>query len=103
MAASKFIVKHSENEQSITKTNKKHSKIDNLEIGCSFSLFFMPKARKNEPIRGFPRIPPDPADPVHGLPLGTSRPHAPGVRMTVVLKTNSLKPILAFRAQNLEP
>ncbi len=38
-----------------------------------------------------PGDPPDPADPVHGLPLGTSRPHAPGVRMTVVIKTNSLK------------
>ena len=70
------------------KPTKKQSKIDNLEIGFSFSLFFMPKARKNEPIPGFPRIPADPADPadpVHGLPLGTSRPHAPGVRMTVVL------------------
>ena len=29
-----------------------------------------------------PRIPSDPADPVRGLLLGTSRPHAPGVRMT---------------------
>ncbi len=50
--ASKFVVTHYENEKSITKTHKQHGKIDNLEIGCAFSLFFMPKARKNEPIRG---------------------------------------------------
>ena len=31
MAASKFIVKHCENEKSITNTSKKHSKIDILE------------------------------------------------------------------------
>ena len=43
---------------------------------------------KKEPIPGsrrIPRIPSDPADPadpVRGLLLGTSRPHAPGVRMT---------------------
>ncbi len=50
--ASKIIVKHSGNEKPITKTNKKHSKINNLEIEFLFSLFFMPKRRKNEPIRG---------------------------------------------------
>ena len=32
-----------------------------------------------------PADPADPWDPVRGLLLGTSRTHAPGVRMTVVL------------------
>ena len=32
-----------------------------------------------------PPDPPDPPDPVRGVLLGTSRPHAPGARMTVVL------------------
>ncbi len=32
-----------------------------------------------------PPDPPDPPDPVRGVLLGTSRPHAPGVRMTEVL------------------
>ena len=31
-----------------TKTHNKQRKIDNLEIGFSFSLFFMPKARDLE-------------------------------------------------------
>ena len=59
-SASKIVVKHCKNEKTkqntITQTNTQHSKIDKLEIGFSFSLFFMPKTRKNEPIRGFPRI-----------------------------------------------
>ena len=79
MVASKFIVKHCENEKSITQTNNKHSKIFNFEIGFSFSLFSMPKTRKNEPIRGSdPGDPPDPGDLVHGLQLGTPPTRAGG-------------------------
>ncbi len=64
------MVKHGENETSATKTTKQHCKIDFSDVRCSFSLFFMPKRRKNEPI--------DPGDLVHGLQLGTSPTRAGG-------------------------
>ncbi len=40
------IVKHCENEKSITKIDKKLNKIDFVNVRFSFSLSFMPKARK---------------------------------------------------------
>ncbi len=40
------IVKHSENENYITKTNKQHSKIDFSDARCSFSLFLCLKRAK---------------------------------------------------------
>ena len=64
--ASKIVVKHSENENSITKTSKQHSKIDNFEIGFSFSLFLCLKGAKMSPSAdpADPADPPDPADQV---------------------------------------
>ncbi len=40
------IVKHCENEKSITNTKQKHSKIDFFDFRFSFSPFFMAKTRK---------------------------------------------------------
>ena len=87
----KIIVKHGENEKSITTTNKKHSKIYNFEIGFSFSLFFCLKRAKMNPSADppDPADPADPADPVHGLPLGTS-PTRAGGQDDVSSQANSL-------------
>ena len=49
-----YDVKHSKNDKSITKTSKNWLIFDVSEIGFSFSLFFMPKRHKNEPIPGSP-------------------------------------------------
>ncbi len=58
-----------------------------------FAAIYLKRAKMNPspdpPDPADPMDPADPGDPVHGLLLGTSRPHAPGVRMTVV--NNSLK------------
>ena len=91
-----YDVKQSKYEKSIIKTTNNLQMFDVSEIGFSFSLFFMPKRRKNEPIpgsKGIPRIqgdPADPADPVHGLPLGTS-PTRAGGQDDVSSQANSLK------------
>ena len=60
----------------------------------SIWLLFTPKTRKNDSIPGspgFPWIPPDPGDLVHGLQLGTS-PTRAGGQDDVSSQANSLKP-----------
>ncbi len=68
-----------------------------FEIGFSFLLFFMPKARKNEPIPGSPGFPR-----IQRILSTDCRPappqHAPGVRMTWVHKQTPSNTIIPSSA-----
>ncbi len=71
-SASKIIVKHFENEKSITKTMKKKTVTLTFSIfDFHFHCFLHLKRAKMNPSG-------DPPDPVHGLPLGTSPTRAGG-------------------------
>ena len=84
------IVKHSENEKSATKTTKNTVKSTVSILYVHVHCFLCLKRAKMNPSAD----PGDPADPVHGLPLGTS-PTRAGGQDDVSSQANSLKLSLA--------